>query len=156
MLKDRRAILFFFFMNLILLDFGNQIRLLSYHKELMNFQNALFSIQHAKNTGSAFSLFENIEHGAIILSLIGVVAVVIIFYLVIKNVRFQDKFLLLSLTLFSSGTLGNALERFNQGYVIDYIKLNFINFPVFNAFDIMITLGCFLYIVFVFCSKEHS
>jgi len=149
MLKDKRAVLFFFFMNLILLDFGNQLRILSWHKELINFQSALFSIQHLKNTGSAFGLFDNIENGTVILSLIGVIAVIMILYLVAKNVGFKDKFALLSLTLFSSGTLGNALERYNQGYVTDYIKLNFVNFPVFNAFDIMITLGCFLYIIFV-------
>lgn len=156
MLKDKRAALFFFFMNLILLDFGNQIRLLSFHKEIMNFENALFSIYHAKNLGSAFSLFENIENSAYILSLLGVFAVVVIFYLVIKNVSFEDKFLLLSLTLFSSGTLGNALERFSNGYVTDYIKLNFINFPVFNAYDIMITIGCVLYIAFVLFQKDSK
>ena len=55
----------------------------------------------------------------------------------------------MSITLFSSGALGNLIERIQFGYVIDYINLNFINFPVFNMFDIMICLGVFLYFIFV-------
>ena len=68
---------------------------------------------------------------------------------VYKNVSFKDKIELFSLTVFMGGTLGNLFERINNGHVVDYIKLNFIDFPVFNAFDIMICLGVFLYVVFV-------
>ena len=52
--------------------------------------------------------------------------------------------------------MGNDLERFSKGYVTDYIKLNFINFPVFNAYDIMITIGCVLYIAFVLFQKDSK
>jgi len=60
----------------------------------------------------------------------------------------------LALTLFSAGTLGNVIERFKFGYVVDYIKLNFINFPVFNAFDVMICLGIFVYCLYILLENK--
>ena len=65
-------------------------------------------------------------------------------------------FLLLSLTIFSAGALGNAIERLNYGYVIDYVKLNFIDFPVFNAFDIMICIGIGLYCLSILLDLKHG
>lgn len=45
-----------------------------------------------------------------------------------------------------AGALGNILDRFLHGFVIDFIKLG--SFPVFNMADSMITLAgilCLLY-----------
>ena len=152
-MKDKKACIFYFLMNIILLDFGNQIRKISYSPYLENFNNPIFSIFHINNTGSAFGLFQN---GAIFLSFIGLFAVIVLAFYVFQNIKFSDKTALLSLTLFSSGTLGNLIERIQNGYVVDYIKLNFINFPIFNCFDIMISIGLILYICFILFSKDNK
>ena len=47
-------------------------------------------------------------------------------------------------SLILGGTLGNGLDRILNGYVIDFIKLNHINFPIFNIADISINIGFFL------------
>ena len=109
-------------------------------------KNSVFSIIHVDNTGSAFGLFQD---STFLLSVLGVIAVIFISFYVFKNISFKDKIELFSLTIFMGGTLGNLYERIKFGHVVDYIKLNFISFPVFNAFDIMICIGVFLYIVFV-------
>ena len=151
MLKDKKAFIFYFLMSLILTDFGNQIRKISY---LYNFDNPLFSIVHVNNTGGAFSLFQN--HSTT-LAVFGIIILIFLIYYTIRHVKFSDKIVLLSLTLFSSGVLGNVIERLKYGYVIDYIKLNFIDFPIFNMFDIMICTRCFLYIIFIlFFQKEKN
>ena len=141
-MKDKRACIFYFLMTVILLDFGNQIRKISHMSYLEKIDNPIFSIVHVNNTGSAFSLFQ--DH-AKILAYLGIGVILFIAFQVFKNVSFKDKNNLLALTLFSAGTLGNIIERLQFGHVVDYIKLNFINFPVFNAFDIMICIGIFLY-----------
>ena len=51
---------------------------------------------------------------------------------------------MLTLVCLTSGILGNLTERLTKGYVIDFIKLNFINFAVFNFFDILITVSIVL------------
>ncbi len=145
-MKDQRAFIFYFLMSIIFWDFGNQLRKISYDSYFDNFKNPLFSVIHVNNTGSAFGMFQN---STLMLIVVSVIAVALITIYVYKNVSFKDKIELFSLTVFMGGTLGNLFERINNGHVVDYIKLNFIDFPVFNAFDIMICLGVFLYVVFV-------
>ncbi|MBR2069557.1 MAG: signal peptidase II [Candidatus Gastranaerophilales bacterium] len=144
--SSKKAFIFYFLMCLILLDFGNSLRKLSFNSFFDNYSNPVFSIVHTTNTGSAFGMFSN---NSIPLAVFGVIALVLLTYYVYKNIKFEDKLELLSITLFSAGALGNLVERAHFGYVVDYIKLNFTEFPVFNAFDIMICLGVFLYFLFV-------
>lgn len=143
-MKDKKALIFYFLMTIILLDFGNQLRRISHLASLENINNSIFSITHLNNTGSAFSMFQN---NAKILAIFGIIVILIIAFEVFKNVSFKDKNELLALTLFSAGTLGNIIERLQLGHVVDYVKLNFINFPIFNAFDVMICLGIFIYCI---------
>ena len=145
-MKDKRACIFYFLMSIIFWYFGNQLRKISYNSYFDDYKNPVFSIIHVDNTGSAFGLFQD---STFLLSVLGVIAVIIISFYVFKNISFKDKIELFSLTIFMGGTLGNLYERIKFGHVVDYIKLNFISFPVFNAFDIMICIGVFLYIVFV-------
>lgn len=50
----------------------------------------------------------------------------------------------LGLTLLLAGALGNLIDRLFRGYVIDFLMLDFVSFPVFNIADIAVTLGCVL------------
>ena len=146
-MKDKKAVIFYFLMTIVLMDFGNQLRRIfenPYFAQKIN--NPVFSILQVNNTGSAFSLLQD---KASILAIFGILVVVFIFVEVFRFVSFNDKLQLLSLTLFSAGALGNALERLQLGHVVDYFKLNFINFPVFNAFDIMICVGILLYFLHI-------
>ena len=145
-MKDKRACIFYFLMSIIFWDFGNQLRKISYNSYFDDYKNPVFSIIHVDNTGSAFGLFQD---STFLLSVLWVIAVIFISFYEFKNISFKDKIELFSLTIFMGGTLGNLYERIKFGHVVDYIKLNFISFPVFNAFDIMICIGVFLYIVFV-------
>ncbi len=151
--KDKKACIFYFLMTLIFLDFANQLKILSYNPYFKTLQNPFVSIVHLNNTGSAFSMFQN---DAKVLAVFGILVVAYLTFYVIKKITFEDKMALLSLTLFTAGTLGNTIERIRFNYVIDYIKLNFIDFPVFNAFDIMICTGIALYIIFVLFKKEFE
>ena len=47
--------------------------------------------------------------------------------------------------LIVAGGLGNALDRFTLGYVVDFIDTTFISFPTFNVADIGVTCGFVLF-----------
>ena len=146
-IKDKKAFIFYFLMSIILADFGNGIKKLSYVPKVQEFfDNSFISIFHIYNTGGAFSILQNQTNFLIILS---IATLLFIAFHVYKEAEFKDKTSLIALTLFSSGTLGNLIERVQNGQVTDYFKLNFFDFPVFNTFDIMICLGIFIYTVFV-------
>ena len=40
-----------------------------------------------------------------------------------------------------AGGIGNAIDRFLMGYVVDFICADFIDFPIFNVADIGVTCG---------------
>ena len=47
----------------------------------------------------------------------------------------------------------NMYERISLGYVRDYFDLNFINFPVFNMADVLITCGAVILISQIIAKK---
>ena len=53
----------------------------------------------------------------------------------------------IALALVCSGGLGNAIDRFSQLYVVDFIDFTFIDFPVFNVADIGVTCGFALLVI---------
>jgi signal peptidase II len=43
--------------------------------------------------------------------------------------------------LILSGALGNGIDRFAFGHVIDFLDVRLINFPIFNIADVLINVG---------------
>lgn len=50
------------------------------------------------------------------------------------------------LALVFAGGIGNAIDRFARGYVVDLFEPTFIDFPVFNVADIGVTCGLVLFL----------
>lgn len=99
----------------------------------------VLSITNLHNSGAAWSILEGQQW---LFSIITLVAVVAIVYFMIKLKG--RKLYLTSTTILLAGILGNFINRFLQGYVVDMFQVDFINFPVFNFADICITLGIIL------------
>ncbi|MFK5243139.1 signal peptidase II, partial [Lactococcus lactis] len=47
----------------------------------------------------------------------------------------------IGLTLIIAGALGNFIDRIRQGFVVDMFQTEFINFPIFNIADILLSVG---------------
>ena len=64
----------------------------------------------------------------------------------------------ISLAMVLGGAVGNMIDRFRLGYVVDFLDTEFIRFPTFNIADCFITVGAILlgvYIIF-FDSKAEK
>lgn len=46
--------------------------------------------------------------------------------------------------------MGNGIDRFVFGYVVDFLYFSFINFFIFNVVDVFINIGiiCLLVVIF--------
>ena len=107
-----------------------------------------FKIDFVKNYGAAFNLFSG---SRIFLSLISVILSIILIYLILR--KNSTSFInYLSYSFILGGAIGNGLDRLLRGYVIDFINLNLINFPVFNIADISINIG-FILLLYSFFKK---
>ena len=115
------------------------------------FSNSLVKLVYVENTGAAFSIMQNSTNFLIILSII---ALLISFYIVLKNIEniYFKGFLFLS--VLTSGILGNLVERLIFGHVRDFFDLTFVNFPIFNISDIFINIGVFGIIILILQSKK--
>ncbi len=121
--------------------------LMSYnHKILLNKDFLLFKLDFIKNYGAAFNILSG---SRIFLSLISIIFSIIIIYLILRK-NTLNSFNLYSYTFILGGTVGNGIDRIFKGFVVDFINLNFINFPVFNIADISINIGFFLLIYNIF------
>lgn len=109
-----------------------------------NFFGIEFSIVHATNKGAAWGLFSDFQFYLICLRIILIISLFV--YLLFFN-RFSSR--IIPLTLISLGALGNILDYFLYGHVIDmfHFVLWRYDFPVFNVADSMICIGIFLLVI---------
>ncbi|MBQ9068441.1 MAG: signal peptidase II, partial [Eggerthellaceae bacterium] len=99
----------------------------------------LFEFRLVHNTGAAWGIFSNSTFALGIFSLAVCVIMLIMLFTYVRS--YGDLVQAASLSLVFAGGLGNAIDRLSLGYVIDFIKTTFIDFPVFNVADIGVTCG---------------
>jgi signal peptidase II len=97
----------------------------------------IFHLTYVTNTGAAFSLFSGKVEWLRWLSL-GVSLVLIAMALLGPVLSLWDQ---LGYGLILGGAVGNGIDRFILGYVVDFLDFRLINFAVFNVADSFITTG---------------
>ena len=104
----------------------------------------LIDIRLVHNTGAAWGIFSDSTFALGIFSLI-VCAVLAGYYL--ATIKQANAFTTVGFGLVVAGGIGNAIDRFLQGYVTDFIEFSFMDFPVFNVADIGVTCGFAIIII---------
>ena len=103
-----------------------------------------------ENTGMAFSLFSGRAW------LLGVVSAVCILlgWLVLRRYML-GRWSRIGAMLMLGGALGNMIDRFLRGYVVDMFEALFVEFAIFNVADAALTIGTALMAIsLIFCPEE--
>ena len=125
--------------------------LMSYNnKSFINKDFILFKLDFVKNYGAAFNIFSG---SRIFLSLISILFSIILIYLIFRK-NTLNKIDLYGYSFILGGTVGNGIDRLYKGFVVDFINLNIINFPVFNIADISINIGFIFLLYRIFKNKQ--
>lgn len=92
----------------------------------------------ALNRGAAWGYFANFQIILLILRIAVVMGMLIYLLFINKKSSLQAPF-----ALIITGAIGNIVDFFLYGYVVDFIHFNLwgYNFPVFNFADICISIG---------------
>ena len=102
-----------------------------------------FNITIAFNRGVAFSLFSQAEHSNYVFLALAMIVTIIVSYLLVKA---SSKPEIISYSLIIGGAIGNIVDRWRNGAVLDFIELHVSQYywPAFNIADSAICIGAFL------------
>jgi len=105
------------------------------------------------NPGSAFGLFSSQTGARILLSIVGIAAVIGMLWM-LRKARPDQKILHWALALVAGGAVGNLVDRIYYGVVTDFILWRYQTheWPVFNVADIVLVVGVGL--MFIDIQKE--
>ena len=120
----------------------------NFHK-LLNKDIVIFTIDYVRNYGAAFNILSG---SRLFLTLISIISTIILSYFIfISDNKLINRY---GLSFILAGSIGNGIDRILNGFVIDFIKIKFIDFPVFNIADIVINIGVLILIISYFRFKS--
>ncbi len=107
-------------------------------------------MRYAENTGMAFSWFSG--NGW----LLGLVSAVLILlgWLALRRYRL-GAWSCVAAMLMLGGAVGNMLDRFVRGFVVDMFEALFVRFAIFNVADVALTVGVVLMAISLLCRPEE-
>lgn len=103
-----------------------------------------FQLVHVRNTGAAFGLGANASTKLVpILLNTGAIAVFCVVVVYAMRTAVTDRLLQTGLHLILGGAIGNLLDRFRFGYVVDFLDvyIGSHHWPAFNVADSAICIG---------------
>ncbi len=136
----------FGFLSLLLLavDFFSKIYIYENFRSVVTTPiiEGILHITYCENTGGPFSIFRGQVMVLGILSIFVMIGIAA--WLVVK----KPKPILYRVCgcLFLAGGLGNLIDRLWRGYVVDFIHISAIDFPIFNIADIYVTVAACLFL----------
>ncbi len=133
-----------------------------------------FCITYVENPGMAFGIRIN---NPFLFSLLSIVAAILVFYYLYR-LRNESWLIQFALSLIAAGAIGNLVDRFLHGKVVDFLDVEFFDisipafnflgmhfpgysltrWPVFNIADSAVTIGMIIlisYIIFVGDPLKH-
>ena len=122
-----------------------------------NLINGILEFNYLENRGAAFGVLQNQKYFFVFVALIfwGVIVFVLI------KVPTQKKYYSLNilLVMIAAGAIGNMIDRVRYDYVVDFIYLVCIQFPIFNVADIYVTTATVILvfrILFVYKTNDFD
>ena len=118
----------------------------------IDFIPGVLGFTYVQNTGAAFSSFQGAQWLFALVFVLFTAGVVYEF--ATRKLGFSNWERWLIVMIYAGG-VGNMIDRFRYGFVVDMIQAEFIRFPIFNVADCFITCGCIaLMVSLIFFNKE--
>jgi len=112
-----------------------------------------FKLTYVENSGIAFGI--NFTNGPIVFIVLASIATIFISWYLWKS---KDKSYIfkLSLAFILGGAIGNLIDRYLFGKVVDFFHLSIgqYSWPVFNVADSFVTIGMVLYLYCIYIDEK--
>ena len=110
--------------------------------------DGVLEFHYHENHGAAWGILQGKQLFFYVLTIVFCMFLLYEIYRLYKNIRYTP--FLYMLVLLISGTIGNFIDRIRLQYVVDFIYVKIINFPIFNLADCYITVSAILLVVLIF------
>ena len=124
------------------------------------FIKGIVSFSYLENTGAAWGVLSGKTALFVIVTCILValiLAVMVRLETMIKSGhRRVYRILQIDLAVLIAGAFGNLVDRVMHVYVVDFIKTEFIDFPVFNVADCYVTVSMILLVILLLCFVKED
>lgn len=115
----------------------------------------VLELQYLENRGMAFGMLQGRQMLFLVLCAIFCIALFWMFFKVPKTRHYAP--LIVVGGILAGGAAGNFIDRAFRGYVVDFIYISLIDFPVFNLADIYVVCGGIALVILVlFCYKDED
>jgi len=150
--KSKKMKLIVYSLFIILIDQTSKFLVLSSlgFERSKNIVPNLLNFTLVKNKGAAFSLFSN---STTFLTITSVIASLLLITIILKSPP-KSYWNFIGLAYLLGGTAGNGIDRLFKGYVLDFLELVPINFPIFNLADLSINIAIVCFIVDIIQEKS--
>ena len=98
--------------------------------------SGVLEFQYLENRGMAFGMLQGRQMLFLVLCTFFCIALLWLFYKIPKTGYYLP--LILTGGILAGGALGNFIDRAFRGFVVDFIYITLIDFPVFNVADIYV------------------
>lgn len=116
-----------------------------------------FNLTHSRNSGAAFGLLRDVNftvggltvNGVVLLGILSAVVSIFLLVYLLRSGRTLGALTRTALALVLAGAVGNMIDRFRLGYVVDFIhfRVGWFDFPIFNVADSCVVIGAGLLII---------
>jgi signal peptidase II len=121
--------------------------------------DGFLELRYAENCGAAFGMLNDGPNWLRLLLFAPAAAAAVLGLLWLFWTGYGGRLFAYSVPLIASGALGNVVDRFRLGYVVDFIRFHVRDafvYPTFNVADITITIGAGLLLIEGFSSPSRT
>lgn len=117
-------------------------------QEAFSIWEGVLELRYFENTGAAWGMLKGKQVFFYVLTVVFFGAVLYEIHRLYKENRFLP--FVYTLVLMVAGAAGNFIDRVYQQYVVDFIYVKIIDFPIFNVADCYITVSVILMLLLMF------
>lgn len=113
--------------------------------------DGILELRYLENRGAAFGVLQNQKIFFIIMTCL-ILAIVLY---VLWNMPATEKYRILHVMggILIAGAAGNFADRLRLDYVVDFIYISLIDFPIFNVADMYVSFICVAGLIIVFSGR---
>ncbi|MDD6492735.1 MAG: signal peptidase II [Firmicutes bacterium] len=119
--------------------------------------DGILEFNYLENRGAAFGMLQNQK---IFFVFVAVIFLCVIIYVLFRTPEGKKyTFLHILLVMIAGGAIGNMIDRLRFDYVVDFIYIVLINFPIFNVADMYVTFATVILVIqvlFVYKEKDFN